>query len=434
MLIFKALISEKSDFNKGFSSSYSDRDEFSVNTPVVVVRKITKRMTILIRWWGLVCVFLFIFSSQSFPQRIEKPQYFESFFDPQIADKLLKQSINYSTSGNVYNFMNLRAFLGANNSIISVNLSKDVINYQKQIVDNLIQSARISKTIPNNKSPFKDSYKGWISNVKDRSFHEESSLYESYSFFYVVEFLYLLKKNKWVNLSEENALWWNETLYFVESEIWSKWYIRPNKNRSEAKRYHVFLKMRTHMGSHWAGIAIYLKEICSSTSIKNQCIKVINDYDLLLKRNFKRNPKYAEAYIWNSTYDNVKGTDADAIRPSIIQDVSHGNHVVSYIVAAYEMGSEQWEIHDIQLLCNTVKHVIYNERTNTFSDLVDGSRDKLRPGRGNFVADGWVKLANYDNEVKEIFKKFESDGRMLVKYKQELQFKASLHRHNLSLR
>lgn len=375
----------------------------------------------------LLCLILFAISSQAFSQNAESPSYFRGLFDSKKTDRLLKQSMVYSSNGNVYNLMNLRAFLGANNAIISAGLDEEVVDYQKRIIDNLVQSAKVSGSIRDNKSPFKDAYKGWTSNIKDRSFNEESSLYESYAFFYVTEFLYRLKKGGWVELSSENATWWNKNLAFVEQHIWNKWFERGTKNRKHKMQYHNFLRIRTHMGAHWAGTALYLKEITGNASIRNQCEKILHDYDLLLKRNLKNNPAHPDAYIWNSTYDNVEGTDAVASKPNVIQDVSHGNHVISYVVAAHEMGSKNWNTEDIQRFCNTVKHVMYDEKTNTFSDMVDGTRDPSRPGRGNFVADGWVKLANYDTEVKEIFEKFEADARMLTKYNQELQFKSNLH-------
>src|SRR5699024_10688593 len=131
----------------------------------------------------------------------------------------------------------------------------------------------------------------------------------------------------------------------------------------------------THMGSHWAGVAMYLKSMTSNPKIKKQCKEVQEEYDLLLKRNLNPNPKYPSAYIWNSTYDNTTGTDATESKPSRIQDVSHGNHVVSYIVAAYEMGDENWNLADIHKLCNTLKYVIYDEKNNRFMDNVDGTSD-----------------------------------------------------------
>lgn len=81
---------------------------------------------------------------------------------------------------------------------------------------------------------------------------------------------------------------------------------------------------------------------------------------------------------------------------------------------------------DIHKLCNTVRYVIYDKDYDSFSDDVDGTRDRSIPDRGNFVGDGWVKLSRYDEEVNGIFKKFSENRKILRKYNQKLQFDANL--------
>src|SRR5690606_16883572 len=113
------------------------------------------------------------------------------------------------------------------------------------------------------------------------------------------------QKSRWINLSPENTDWWQKTLSFLEQNIWTKWLKRSyiiNK-----KNYRYFLRSRTDMGSYWGGIAMYLKRMTSNLLIKEQCEKLQQDYDLLLKRNLKPNPSYPAAYCWNSTYDNTNG-------------------------------------------------------------------------------------------------------------------------------
>ena len=67
---------------------------------------------------------------------------------------------------------------------------------------------------------------------------------------------------------------------------------------------------------------------------------------------------------------------------------------------------------------------MYDRMTNTFSDNVDGTVDKSRPGLGNNVGDGWVKLGKYDRNVKRIFEAFLGNEKHVKSYNQELQFKA----------
>src|SRR5690554_3231229 len=104
--------------------------------------------TMKVKTYWILYFTLFMLMNQAFSQQVESPLYFRSFFDTQKANKLLKQSMVYSNSGNVYNLMNLRAFLGANNVVISKGIDKEVIEYQKLIINNLIKSAEISKDIP----------------------------------------------------------------------------------------------------------------------------------------------------------------------------------------------------------------------------------------------------------------------------------------------
>lgn len=332
-------------------------------------------------------------------------------------------ALGYSKSGNSYDFMTLRSTLGTLNSIIAETADERLINEEILLINNLINSAQVSQNIPNNKYEFKDGYKGWIAlktNERNKgSQFLEVPLFESYSFFYITQFLYLIRKNKWIEKSSANKVWWKNTLSFIEKNEWKKWYERSYKIHN--KYYRVFLRSRTHMGSHWAGIAMYLKEMTSNSDIKGECKKAQEQYDTLLKRNLKLNPTCQSAWVWNSTYDNTMGTDANATESSIIQDVSHGNHVVAYITAAYQLGDMCWRSEDIQSLCNTLKYIIYNKQTNTFADNVDGTKDPSRPGRGNFVEDGWIKLSKYDLEVANIFNLF-SQNKFSKRYNPELQF------------
>lgn len=343
---------------------------------------------------------------------------------PAKTDNAIEEEVvRKSKSGNAYTFMSLRSYLGGLNTLIKNTNSEYYINKQRMIIDNIVSSSQLSKNINNNKSPYNDEYRGWVSMKKNGTYHQEIPLYESYSFFYITQFLHILKENGWKNQSQDNREWWRQTLSFIEKNEWRKWYERSYKPKGN--HYWYFLRGRTHMGSHWAGVAMYLKEMTTDSRVKEQCEKLQKDYDLLLKRNLKPNPKYPSAYIWNSTYDNTEGTGASETKPSIIQDVSHGNHVVSYIVAAYELGDKNWSLEDIHKLSNTFKKVIYDKKNNAFADNVDGSVDPGRPGWGHFVADGWVKLSQYDKEVLEMFKRY-ADNKMIKKYNRGLQLKASL--------
>lgn len=332
-----------------------------------------------------------------------------------------ERAMDRSNSGDAYKFMDLRSFTGGLNAMILNNEDEYWINQQIKIIDNLIQTARTSSDIPGNQT-FRDAYRGWVSLRKEQEYMNEVPLYESYSFFYIAQFLFLISNNGWKDKLDSNKLWWHNTLAFVEKNIWTKWYERSFSTFKNHYRY--FLRSRIHMGSHWAGLAMYLNALTSNTQIKSQTALLVQQYDTLLKRNLKSN---IDGFVWNATYDNVEGTFAVSSPENILQDVSHGNHVVSYVIAAYEFGNKSWMLADIKRFCYTLKAFMYDSQNNLFHDNVDGSSSEKRPGWGNFIADGWVKLAGYDEAVKVIFQRFEGT-KMMKKYNREFQFKANLYK------
>lgn len=368
------------------------------------------------------CVIFSGISQNGYDEEVNKKLHF-LYNHPNGAGIVLKDHVkSRSQSGDAYYLMNLRHSIGALNSLILTTEDEYWIEEHKQIINNLINSAEISANIPNNQS-YHDNFKGWISKNPEKSgYQKEVPLYESYSFFYISQFLYILNDIGWVDRSNQNTLWWQNTLAFVENNIWTKWFVRSSNNNG------IFLRSRTHMGSHWAGIAMYLGAISDNPLIKSQAENVVADYDMLLKRNLI---EVEGGYQWNATYDDVSGTDASSTSSNSIQDVSHGNHVISYIVAAYEFGNENWTLSDLQKLAYTVKHFIYDHENKQFFDFVDGTYVSSGSSRGNFVGDGWVKLAAYDEQVKNIFTEFGLTNNV-IRYSQEFQYRANMYKFKLA--
>lgn len=335
--------------------------------------------------------------------------------------KQYDKSIAFSKRGNSYQFMDLRGYLGTNNAIIENENNEIAINHQWILIENVINSAQVSKDIKNNKSQFMDNYKTWISLSEKNMYNKEVALYEGYSFFYITQFLYYTKINGWRDASLKNKKKWDYLLSFIETNIWIKWGERSLKEKGNY--YYYYLGRRTHMGSHWAGIAMYLGELTKNNSIMEQCNILVKQYDTLLKRNFKMKVR---GYIWNSTYDNVEGTYGFKERVVEKQDVPHGNHVISYIIGAYKFGNKNWLLEDIKKLCNTLKEFIYIKEANKFSDYVDGTNNHKKSKNENFLGDGWVKLANYDRDVKIIFVRYDNKNRKKM-FNQEIQLKANLY-------
>ncbi|NGM73069.1 hypothetical protein [Sphingobacterium sp. SGL-16] len=329
------------------------------------------------------------------------------------------KAIELSLSGNSYNFMELRNYIGSLNSLLKKsNNDDDIINLQIKLIDNLIKTSQQSKYILNNKFNLKDSYLGWVAtsvnSANNNTLFMEVPLFESYVFFYVTEFLYIIKSNNWISKSKNNYDWWRNTLNFIEQNIWTKW--RERSYLAHRKYNRTFLRSRTHMGSHWAGIAQVLYLITPDPQVKSQCLTLVSEYDILLKRNLK---VINNRYVWNSTYNDVRNTDAEKININKIQDAAHANHVISYVILAHELRNNNWKRTDIVKFCKTLEY-IYNKHSNSFRENVDGTTNKKRLGSGNIVGDGWVKLSKYCDESKTIFMNFIKNEKLLKRNNQKL--------------
>lgn len=345
--------------------------------------------------------------------------------DYQYIKSTTERALVISKRGNSFEYMNLRKYFGAYNIMLKKANDTSFIQVEIEMINNLMNTAQVSKNIKGTKFNYKDNYSGWlVKNTDDYnkgSMHKEIPLYESYTFFYVAQFLYYLKETKWAEKSKENKEWWSKAVHFIEKNLWEKWSDRSQRRFKNPNRW--FMRTETNMASLWAGIAFYLNKMTTNTRIKKHTKEIVTQFDILLKRNLKIKNG---GYVWNQTYDNTKGTDAFNSKTVRIQDVSHGNHVLAYVIAAYEDGSNSWNKKDLKRFAKTVSNIIYDSNNNLFLDNVDGTPNKNFPTSGNLIADGWLKLAFYDKEAKQIFIRF-ADSPMIEKKHQELQFKATLY-------
>lgn len=336
-----------------------------------------------------------------------------------------EQYLQKSLTGNAYDFMNLNSIVAPLMNMYVATRDEKYLNDEIIIINNIISTSEVSKRIPGNQYKYKDDYHGWISKEQDDSYNSEIVLLEGYIFRYIVQFLYEINITGWKDQSEQNQEWFNTTLDFVEKNIWEKWVTRSI--RIKANPYGVFLSSRTHKASHWAHVAIFLKELTKKQNIKNECNDLINMFDLLLKRNLKSNPDFPSAYTWNSTWDDVTGTLAESSPNSVIQDVEHGNHVLAYIVAAKRYNNPNWTDEDMSKLCNTVKKVIFRRNTLSFLDNVDGTPSNNRPGWGNLNGEGWIQLALFDEETLNLFLDVALlNEPLIIQYVLEMRYSANL--------
>ncbi|HRO85698.1 MAG TPA: hypothetical protein PK110_12810 [Niabella sp.] len=333
--------------------------------------------------------------------------------------------LQLSASGDQYDFMRLNNMVAPLMNMYVATQNEEYLNDEIKIINNVLSTAAVTKSIPGNKYKLKDDYLGWICRTLGSTYYSEAELYEGYLFRYITQFLYEIKKTGWKDRSDRNRDWYNSTLQFIEKNIWEKWISRSM--RSSAVPYATFLGSRTHMGSHWAHVGLFLKELTDKAEIKTQCQDVVNMFDLLLKRNLKYNTEFPDAYTWNSTWDDVQGAQAQAASPSTIQDVSHGNHVIAYIVVAKRYNNPNWTDANILAFCNTVKQVMFQQSTVTFTDNVDGTASTSRPGWGNSQCEGWVQLGLFDDQTRNIYVDFALRRQDLIQsYTQEMEYYANL--------
>src|SRR5699024_6760836 len=85
-------------------------------------------------------------------------EYPTDLFTADEASTYYEKSIKMSQSGSAYYLMNLRAFFGANNVLLKTTKNPKVIAYQKELIDNILGTAKKSKNIVHNKSPYKDDF------------------------------------------------------------------------------------------------------------------------------------------------------------------------------------------------------------------------------------------------------------------------------------
>lgn len=344
---------------------------------------------------------------ESFHESYEKRNY--------IGRSTIKQTM-WRVSTNIessYSLMGFGQNIGALLSMYEVTDSIGYLHEAANLVSQITSSTQLGKDIANNPSGFKDDYRGWV-NYNPEGKHsgahlQEIPLFESRFLRYVSKMVYLILTSR--EIKENNVALYdqaNTILEFLETHGWEKWYVRGEKNAAGCYPY--LFRNRTHMGSHWAIVALYLRELTVNQLKRQQYSDFLEQYDLQLKDNFRVQDH--NAYMWHSTWDSPWPYNSQcypAATKSIIQDVDHGNHVVAYVVESYEVnnGKGVWKNDDIQKLVNTVKYVLYDEQgTRFYADL--NQKVSAEFADGVRMADGFVSLARFDKDLFNLFEKVQS--------------------------
>lgn len=328
-----------------------------------------------------------------------------------------------STSNEIIDLQPLSYGLDAILAVFEATDSTKYLDDAISITNNVIDSSQVTDQIVGSLSPFKDAYRGWIErNPMQRGIYlNETVLSEIYFFQYVTRLLNDIHKNNVINRIPRYKYFYSQTLNFVERNIWDKWENRGIRIRKNKDAY--LLLSRTHMASHWAYIAAELYFLTNSDSQRRNYLDFVNLYNSELEKNFIRYDNYIK---WNSTWD-YNLDDSRSKSPDIIEDVSHANLVISYIVEAKNLGL--WKDNDaIKRIINTVKSKLWNSTDCIFSDNIDGSFFGNEPHStiGSFQADGFVKLTRYDKELYDLYGKFVNCSKFLINWFQYGQLFANL--------
>lgn len=211
-------------------------------------------------------------------------------------------------------------------------------------------------------------FRGWASGGA------EFPLYESYGWRFVTKLLYLMR-----GVPGYEARY-RKVLEFTETNIWDKWYSRG----ANANLY----RQNAHMASHWAYIGLYLAQLTESPTRREQCLTVANDishrglpnYPGSLRTQVIESPVEAGAAFWHPDW-------GETARPG--SDVNHGEAVVTFALAAHEMGIPQWTRADMLRFVRLLDRVIW-PTAGEGAGFVDGT------GTGNGWLHGYAKLGRFD--------------------------------------
>jgi hypothetical protein len=249
---------------------------------------------------------------------------------------------------------------------------------------------------------FGDGYLGWKSTYRDE--HREVPLYESCMWRYVTKILRMIKETPDLYNDPDFRDFFRDVLPFTEKHIWEKWY---NRGRDQAYIY----RNRTHIASHWAFIALNMLKISTDETKKDQYRQVLAKINEDLRKNLYPARHNPDAHFWRATWDPDDIGDPYEAGTGEVQDVSHGNHVISYVTECFEQGVS-WSSEDITKFGNTLKNIVWDSSKCDFFDFVDGTYGKVdeweHPGRRQ--SDGWVKLGRFDREIQQIYEQYIKDN------------------------
>lgn len=306
---------------------------------------------------------------------------------------------SFSKNKNAYNFMALGYFLNANNNMYLKTGDKTYLNNNLIIISPIL--------IDNSDSNYsKNNWKMTVSksNQNYKVNGQEHLISEGYFFRYVGEFLDIISKNNLYKDSQNSIC--NGLKY-----SFSKW---KDKSFAQYNDYSLLFHQRLHTGANWAIVALYLNKYDSKNS--NTYMTFVNQFDEQLHKALQLKVENGQKYyFWNSNYPEKFCSALKNITnyKTEIQDVSHGNHIVLYLIKAKELNNKNWENFNFNYLSNTLKLKIL--KTDGIADNIDGSSSDSVKNTGWKISDGWMKLIYFDKSLYPLFERSLSNYQSIIK-------------------
>lgn len=327
-------------------------------------------------------------------------QDWKAKFDDRLASNLgfsYDKLKRVSKRTDAYNYIALGYFLNANNLMYLKTKQEKYLVYNKDILDEMLSNVDESNTL---------NWKWKVVQKDDTISYVDNVVLEGYFYRYLGEYIDVLVSN---NIDEINI---NKYLEILENGF-KKWVNRSKDIYGDPYSY--FFHIRIHIASNWGTAALYLDKFKQDT--------LYSDYLKLLNNQLKslltlKDVNGLKCYTWQSNYQSqfTISLQRKTIENPVIQDVGHANHVVSYLVASYELGYDTWTKEDLVYLSNTLKELIWKKNEFKFSDNVDGSasKDLEFKDQGWKQSDGWIKLIKYNKGLEEIYKTYYSMNKDIV--------------------
>jgi len=344
---------------------------------------------------SLISIALTFLNLRSFGQNFD--HYYKNKLEITLGEKGGKNNpdylLNLAKVGNPNNFLVISYFINSNNVNYQRTRDNKYLNYNLKLLKVLASSGE--KVNKSNK---------WVARVSKKDINykmdgKEFMLYEGYLFRYVLEFLYISKQN--ISASDRSLI-----LQFCETNF-LKWHNRSIDQHGDLS---LFLGARIHMGALWGNTALFLKNMSDNSAVRMKASQVYSLFNKALKNNLKvyKSGNYS-CYVWNSTYDVdlTKYLSSDSFRSwnknAEIQDISHGNHIIQFVIDCVKQNEKGWSNRDLAFFSNTLRFNLWNK--SSFNSLVNGGKATSPELFKSFwkVSDGWMKLIQYDSSLKSIF-------------------------------